>query len=475
ETLATLAVEREKYLLTLLSIGDGVMVVDGKGRIEMLNGVGEKITGWAIEDAKGRHYKEVLVLSHESEGLTIADPIAGVLATDTVHELGNHAILTSKNGTKHHLEDSAAPIKGDNSETIGVVLVFRDVTEKKEQRKKIEYLSYHDSLTGLYNRGYFEAELHRLDTQRNLPISIIMGDVNGLKLTNDIFGHTYGDMLLQKVAQTIKNVCRADDIIARWGGDEFVILLPQTEIIVAEAMVLRIKDEFSKQQVKSIKGSISMGCAVKSTEEENIIQILELAEDKMYIEKTLVRNSTNSTLLENIINSLYEHYPHEGAHARRVSTLCGDIGKAMNLPAYEVKRLQEAGMLHDIGKISLGENLLTKNASLLEQEWKEIKQHPVVGYRILNGFDDTIDLAELVLTHHERLDGSGYPKGLRGEEIPKLARIIALAEGYDAMTNDSSYKAAMSKEDAIVEMQKKAGTQFDPSIVAIFVELLERS
>ncbi|MEL7568386.1 MAG: GAF domain-containing protein, partial [Dehalobacterium sp.] len=152
EALVKLAVERNKYLLTLLSIGDGVMVVDKNGKVEMLNQLAEKMTGWAMEEAVGKHYKEVFVLSHENEELTINDPIEGVLTTNARQELGNHAMLTSRNGKKYYLEDSAAPIKDDQDHIIGVVLVFRDVTEKKEQREKIKYLSFHDSLTGLYNR-----------------------------------------------------------------------------------------------------------------------------------------------------------------------------------------------------------------------------------------------------------------------------------------------------------------------------------
>jgi diguanylate cyclase (GGDEF)-like protein/PAS domain S-box-containing protein len=472
EILVTLAMEREKYLLTLLSIGDGVMVVDKNGRIEMLNAVAERITEWTTAEARGRHYKEVFVLSHQQQGIAITDPIAAVFATNEVQQLGNNAVLTAKSGTKYFIEDSAAPIKDEHHNTWGVVLVFRDVTEKKAQRQKIEYLSFHDALTGLYNRRYFEEELIRADRKNNLPLSIIMADVNGLKLANDIFGHTYGDLLLQKVAKTLRQACRSNDIIARWGGDEFIILLPKTTLAEAEKISLRIKNQLAQEEVRGIKGSMSMGCAAKNNVSEKLIEVLELAEDQMYTEKTLSRTSTNTTLLENIMQALYGQIPQEEAHARRVSKLSEEIGREMGLAAEELKRLSEAAFYHDIGKISLSEILLSKN-ELQEQEWNELKQHPVVGYRILSAFDDTIDLAQYVLAHHEKLDGSGYPKGLKGREIPKLARIIAVAESYDAMTHDLAYRPARGKSYAIKELQNSAGTQFDPLVVASLLRVLK--
>ena len=165
-----LAYERNKYFQILISIGDGVMVVDRNGKVEMLNSVAEKLTGWSTSEASGRHYKEIFVLSHEQEGSTINDPIEDVFETGIIQELGNHAVLTSRDGTKYYLEDSAAPIKDEQNIIVGVVLVFRDITDKKKQREQIEYLSFHESLTGLYNRRFFEEELRRLDTERNLPL-----------------------------------------------------------------------------------------------------------------------------------------------------------------------------------------------------------------------------------------------------------------------------------------------------------------
>lgn len=469
-----LSFERNKYLQTLISIGDGVMVVDKKGHVEMLNHVAEKLTGWSIAEAFGKYYKEIFVLSNEKEGFTINDPIEGVLVTDSIHELENHAILTSADGTKYYIEDSAAPIKDDNNKTVGVVLVFRDVTDKKQQRKKIEYLSFHDSLTGLYNRRFFEQELIRLDTERNLPLSVVMGDVNGLKLTNDIFGHAFGDILLKNVADVLQRVCRADDIVSRWGGDEFALLLPKTNPEEAEQIIKRIKREFSKAQIKTINGSISMGAHTKQNIVDDIVYALDMAEEKMYSAKTLERNEFRSGVIDNIITTLHDNSVIEKYHSKNVSELCQELGRALKLSEGDIRKLKKAGYLHDIGKIVLNIKVLNKNAKLSGEELNDIKKHSILGYRILNSFDDTVDLAELVLAHHEKWDGSGYPNGLKGEEIPLLSRIISIAESYDWMIIDSSNTMAKSKDDAISEIIENAGTQFDPQLAELFVQIVKK-
>lgn len=468
-----LAYERNKYFQTLISIGDGVMVVDRNGKIEIINSVAEKLTGWSTAEATGRHYKEVFVLSHEQEGSTLNDPIEEVFETDIIQEIGNHAVLTSRGGTKYYLEDSAAPIKDDKNTTVGVVLVFRDVTDKKKQREQIKYLSFHDSLTGLYNRRFFEEELRRLDTERNLPLSIIMGDVNGLKLTNDIFGHSFGDILLERIADVLRRVCRVDDIIARWGGDEFVLLLPKTNLKEAEQIIERIKNEFSKEQIKAIKGNISMGAGTKENVAVDILGVLDNAEERMYAAKTLERNEFRDSLIDSIVVSLHGNSAREREHSLNVSILCQELGRALNLPEVELRKLKEAGYLHDIGKTVLDPKIINRSYQLSSQELNEIKKHPVVGYRILNSFDATMDLAEPVLAHHEHWDGSGYPRGLKGGEIPLLARVIMIAGSYERMIYGSENTRAMSEGGALAVIKEKAGTLFDPRLAELFVQMIQ--
>lgn len=322
EALVNLAVERNRFLQTLVSIGDGVLVVDLEGKVTMINKVAETLTGWSYEQAIGKHYKEVFMLSHEYKDHTINDPIADVLSTDKIQELGNNAMLISKNGSKYFIEDSAAPIKDDKNNTIGVVLIFRDVTEKKVQHKVIEYLSYHDPLTGLYNRSYFEQEIKKFDIDKNLPISVIIGDMNGLKLANDIFGHEAGDLLLKELANVLREASRAADLIARVGGDEFTILLPKTNKDKAKEIATSIKNRFSNVSVKALRGSISLGYDTKSNIDDDLNQVMRNAETMMYSEKTLDRTKVKSTTIKAIIDTLHKNCPYEQIHSHKCKHYC---------------------------------------------------------------------------------------------------------------------------------------------------------
>ncbi len=469
-----LSYERTWYQQTLFSIGDGVMVVDPNGIIEILNPAAKALTGWDENEAVGKYYKEILALAHESPDVLLKDPVENVLQTHTMHEIDSHAVLTSRNGQRYYLEDSAAPIKDESGALLGVVLVFRNVSEKKEQQREIEYLSFHDSLTGLYNRRFLEEELSRLDTPRNLPLSIIIGDVNNLKLTNDVFGHTYGDMLLVRLAKVLRNICRADDIIARWGGDEFALLLPHTTQDEAKQIVARIRNEYAKEKIKAVHGSVSMGTAAKLHADEILLQTVNKAEEDMYTSKIMEHSEVMKGTLHAIVQMLHDNSSREREHSETVSKLCQAMGRKLNMTEDEIKRLQDAGYLHDIGKVVLDNKLLNGHYNHLSvMEWNEIKRHPVVGFRILNAFDDMLDIAQIVLAHQERWDGTGYPKGLKGEEIPVAARIIALAESYERRLHGAENAKPMSKEAALEAIRNNKERHFDPVLADLFVDMME--
>lgn len=351
-----------------------------------------------------------------------------------------------------------------------IMKVALDVTTRKKAEEEIIYLSYHDKLTGLYNRRFHDEEIKRLDTERNLPISIIVGDVNGLKLINDAFGHAKGDQLLQKAATAIRGACRADDIVARWGGDEFVVILPKTKKEEVERIIGRIKELYSNERVNSINVSISFGWATKKKADQDIFNVLKSAEDNMYKTKLIETEGVKGNVINTIVNTLHEKSPREEQHSKRVSEICQSIGIAMGLSEIEIGRLKIAGLLHDIGKIAIEENIFNKPGRLTEQEYNEVKRHPDIGYRILSSSPSMLELAECVLAHHERWDGKGYPKGLKGGEIPIASRIIAIADAFDAMTSYRPYREAMSEEQAIDEICKNSGTQFDPVLAKVFID-----
>lgn len=464
-------VEKNKYLSTLVSIGDGVMVVGLDQRVEMINKACAQMTGWTEVEAKGMHYKDVFRLSHENPEYEIMDPVAEVLKSGMAHDLSNHAILTAKDGSCYMLEDSASPVKNRQNEMLGVVLVFRDVTQKRKQRRQIEYLSFHDALTGLFNRRFFEEEMKRLDTPRNYPLTIIMADLNGLKLTNDAFGHHEGDKLLKQTANLFRTHLRSEDIAARWGGDEFVILMPQTTSIDAEKIVQRIILADSKQNTIQGVLSIAFGWETKNESSEVLEDVFKRAEEYMYKRKISESQGVRGLTIKTIVNTLFEKSPREEGHSQRVKELAIKIARGLNLSQHHIDDIATLGLLHDIGKIIVPGEILEKPGKLTEEEYAEIKKHPAIGYRMLTATNEFSSIAEGVLSHHERWDGKGYPNGIKGEEIPIESRIISIADAFDAMTASRPYKKeGISLEKARQELVNCAGTQFDPEMVNLIIK-----
>lgn len=461
---------KDKLYATLRSVGDGVITVDKDGIVNFMNPIAQQLTGWLQEEFQGKPFETVFEIINEYTRERVESPVQKVFETEEIIELANHTILISKDGSERAIEDTAAPIKDSFGKLIGVVLVFRDFSDKKEKRRQIEYLSYHDQLTGLYNRRFFEEELKRLDTKRNLPLSFVFADVNGLKTINDAFGHQCGDLLIQQVSYVFKSVCRADDIISRTGGDEFVLLFPKTEAAFVQELVKRIKNEIDQKKIMNINISVAFGWDTKNMENQSALDVLKNAEDLMYQKKIFDSASKRSAVIRSILNTLHLKSPREDAHSKRVSIICANIGKAYHLSDDEIRELRIAGELHDIGKIAIDEVILNKPSKLSEAEWAQIQQHPETGYRLLGTSSEYYNIAEYVHAHHERWDGKGYPKGLKGEVIHWKARIITIADAYDAMTCERPYRKAFSEEDTVEEIKKNAGAQFDPDIARVFVE-----
>lgn len=358
---------------------------------------------------------------------------------------------------------------------VELVGVSRNIEERKRQERQVVYLSYYDQLTGLYNRRFYEEELRRLDTSRNLPISLIMADVNGLKLTNDAFGHLVGDKLLIRVAELIRRESRHEDIVSRTGGDEFVLLLPRTDAREAEAIVSRLRRHLELEKPDEVVLSVSFGWATKTHEKQDMESIFTQAEDVMYRRKLMDSKSMKSRTIRIITQSLYEKDRSEERHAGDVSALCAELARRMQLNGNEAQDLGLAGLLHDIGKITLDGMLLLKPAALDALEWTEMKRHPEIGYQILRSVSEFARVAETVLCHHENLDGTGYPRGLSDGEISLSARILRVAEAWCTMTSDQPYRKALEAGFALNELECRAGSWFDPEVVCALSGWLEES
>lgn len=353
--------------------------------------------------------------------------------------------------------------------------IVSDITDQKQAEAQIKYLSYHDKLTGLYNRAYFEEELNRLDASQVLPLSLIMGDVNGLKLINDALGHQEGDKILTAVAELLKEFCRGEDIIARWGGDEFIILLPHCSSQNAERIVDRVKRANRLIDALPIQISMSLGVATKNDSTQNIRELLKEAEDKMYRHKLMEARSTRNHFLSSLEKTLWSRSHETREHCERMQRMARRIGLIVNLPESELDSLRLLAALHDIGKIAIPNSILEKPGSLTAEEWETIKKHPEIGYRIALSSPEMSPIALAILHHHERWDGSGYPLGLKGEDIPFLSRIISIVDAYDTMVHGRPYRKALNSRDAWSEITRCAGSQFDPSLVESIAELFVES
>lgn len=464
--------EQERLRITLLSIGDGVISTDRDGRVTLINEIAETLTGWTKQSAIGKPFHKIFTIIHQGTRERCPDPVRQVLDGGKAVELYNPTILIAKDGTERAISDSAAPILDENGEMDGVILVFRDVTSEKIKQDEIEFLSYHDELTGLGNRRYLEERIHQLDqAEDQMPLSVIMGDVNGLKVINDAFGHSTGDKLLQKAADALKASCRSNDVISRYGGDEFLILLPQTNEVVAKRVAMRLYESVGKIEINPVHFSMSLGWATKQNTYESTVDTIKTAEEFMYKRKLIESPSTRDSIIKSVMTTLRGNGSYEMVHSEHIDMLCDKVGIAFGLDRDDVQKLRTACQYHDIGKIAIDPAILNKEGPLTPEEWKIVKKHPETGYRLLSAVPEFGELAEYILAHHERWDGKGYPKKLKGDAIPYLSRIIMVAGAYDAMISKRPYRdKPLSREEAVFELKKNAGTQFDPGLVKEFVE-----
>ncbi|GBF35308.1 adenylate/guanylate cyclase [Desulfocucumis palustris] len=461
----------EKYRILFHNVNDGIVM------LEFENEIPSRII--EVNQVLCSRY------GYTREELLAADPLQMVSA-EHIHRipvivqkcraLGHvtfEIVLIAKKGREVPFEVSAH-IYNMGDKVVGL-LVIRDITDRKQSEEKLKYLSLHDSLTGLFNRAYFEQEMERLEGDRHSPVSIIICDVDGLKLVNDTMGHHKGDELLKTASSIIRESFRSGDVVARIGGDEFAVLLPRSGPGVVERAIQRLRDELAgyNEQNPDLLLSISIGFATGKGEKVNMGDLFKEADNNMYREKLHRSQSARSAIVQTLMRALEARDFITEGHADRLQELVAGVAQALGLPERNVIDLRLLAQFHDIGKVGIPDRILFKPGPLNSDEMVEMKRHCEIGHRIAQSSPDLVPIAGWILAHHEWWNGQGYPLGSREEEIPLECRILAIADAYDAMTSDRPYRRAMTHSDAVTELEKCAGTQFDPRLVCIFVRVLD--
>lgn len=335
-----------------------------------------------------------------------------------------------------------------------------------EKNEMIKKLAFRDALTDCFNRSYYVDAISKISMD---IVTVIMVDANGLKLINDGFGHETGDKLLISISDTLKELF-SEYIIFRWGGDEFLLL--GNEDLEVEEKIKLFNESLSNKLVKGM--SISAALGYKTGKSTEIDKLIIDSESKMYEEKTKHTFLNKRNVVNNILELLYSSSDYEKTHSENVEYITSKISKELSLDEEDTKTLRLCSIIHDVGKISVPRDILDKNGKLTEAEYSVIKQHVEKGYRIVATYPHLTKHAEIILHHHERMDGEGYPQGLLGKDIPLLSRIITVADAYDAMTAERPYKKPMKKEAAINELKRCSGTHFDPKIVDAIIKIIPK-
>ena len=379
---------------------------------------------------------------------------------------------------------NARKVYGEAHKTEAILLAIEDITERKkmqkalqESKERFEYKSFHDGLTGLYNRDYFSEQMAHLgkDLARVAPVSIICIDIDGLKIINDTLGHKVGDDLLISAAKLISACFREVDVIARIGGDEFCAILPGVDQRAALARKARISRHVGAYNRGAPAVPINMSVGVSTSrdvEGETIYDIYQRADENMYQYKLIQANSQKSKVIDMLLAALSERDFVAQGHADRLSTMADLMARRLNLPDDTRKNLVLLAKVHDIGKVGIPDKILFKPRKLSEDERRKMKEHAQIGHVLASRSKELFHVADLVLHHHECWDGKGYTAGLEGEQIPLECRIFSIMDAYDAMTNTRPYRKGMGKKQAIKELRKCSGSQFEPRLVDEFISFI---
>ncbi len=451
-------IESDYKLDSLMEISRDGMIIHKKGVILKANSAFLEIFNLRSVNLEG---KDLIEFISEDE----KEKFSQGITENSIKPLKIYGVRST--GSKVYLEISGKDIiyKGQEAR----IEIFHDISVLEKAEKRIKYLKFHDSLTELYNRTYMEQILGNIYRERHLPLNFIICDLNGLKLVNDAFGYMEGDMLLKRVARILKYCVRKEDIVARWGGDEFFILLPESTSREVEEVVNKIRGICSNTEGEKIPLNISTGVSTRYDSSQDFRKIIKEAENNMYKNKLLERKSIYNSIIISLERMLWEKSHETREHAERLKGLTVKLGECINMPQSKLDELVLLSSLHDIGKVAIPDSILLKKGRLNSDEWKIIKRHPEIGYNIAKSTPHISMIADDILAHHEWWDGNGYPQGLKGEKIPVNSCITSIVDAYDVMIMGRPYKEPVSVEEARDELERCSGKQFNPFLVDKFL------
>ncbi len=460
--------ESVDYVNTIINALPIMMFVfDRNGYCKELHGK-TPFTNRSKDFYKGKYYVDLF--TENDQQCTGVDEFLNIIKTiDYSDGVVHHKISTFINGKQEHFEHNLT-LCGDDV----IISLCRRITDTVNHIQDMKYINEFDELTGLYNSRHFIDMIKNHDENRKLPISIVVCDVNGLKVINDKYSFEEGDKLLVDLTEALNNIKVEDKTVARVAGDEFAVILPNTTALEAEKIIEDINSMCLTGKISKIPFSIAYGVDTALTEQDSLIHLIKSVEELLYKQKVYTSSGKKDNSI-GLINSIFHaKNKREQMHSNRVSEFCLEMAKALGWSQLEQNKISTAGLLHDIGKIGISESILNKPGKLSEEEYGEMCTHPEIGYHILQSFENMKELSEYAYSHHEKWDGTGYPRKLKGTEIPIEGRILAIADAFDAMTSSRSYREGLPKEVAIKELIICKATQFDPDLVDIFIEKVLR-
>lgn len=449
--------------------GDAIAFVDREGRVLEINDRFTELFGYTLDEIRGKNIDELLT---DRTSYSSARLLTETVLKDS--RVATESFRYTKMGASIEVSIKGVPVVV-GGRVVGGYGIYSDISSRRRYEDQLRYLSTHDALTGLYNRAFFEEEMKRLSTEKIRPVTFISIDVDGLKLVNDTMGHEKGNELLKASAEVLKKALRSTDVLVRMGGDEFVAILPYADARTGEEILKKMRccvEEYNRARPE-LPLSVSIGVATCENDQASLEQCYRRSDDLMYRDKLLRARSLRSQIVNALLSALVERDFVMKGHTERVEKLSTRVGEKLGLTSRQLGDLALLSQVHDLGKVGIPDRILFKPGPLTLEEQEIMTTHCEKGYRIALSSHDLAPIAHLILKHHERWDGKGYPLGLRGTEIPVECRILAIVDAYDAMTSDRPYRKAMTVEEALNEIRSGSGSQFDPELVNLFLEIVQ--